>query len=70
MEVLSSLAYLCLKMGDWKEGKKYLKKAAKALKTTSSDAMLVSHGLPTRLYVHYTRPCVKKKGVLTLKEGA
>ena len=41
VEVLISLAHLCLKMGEWKEGKKYLKDA-EALKATLSDATFVS----------------------------
>ena len=40
-EALSSLAYLCSKMGDWERGKEYLQKAEKAL-DTSSDPKYVS----------------------------
>ena len=54
-EALSGLAYLCSKMGDWKDGKEYLRKAEKVLSdpkylATSSDAKYVS-----RCKEHYIR---------------
>ena len=42
-EALSSLAYLCSKMGDWKHGKDYLRKAEEVLESSeSSDRKYVS----------------------------
>ena len=51
-EVLSSLAYLCFKLGEWDQGKVYLDRTRQELKANSPEGIQVD---PSVSSVRYTR---------------